>query len=309
MIKFILKRLLFIIPTLLAIILLVFTIMNLTPGSPGREILGPLAPQEDVDQLNHELGYDRPFFTRLFSYIGGILQGDFGESYNTGKPVFREIFGRFPTTLRLAVLSVGCATILGVPLGVLSAVKQYSLTDRVSTITALVLSAVPTFWLGLLLLLLFALRLDLLPSGGVDSWQSYILPTATLCLPGAANLMRTTRSNMLETVRQAYIRTAKAKGAPKNTIIWHHAVRNALLPVVTSVGLSFGGMLGGTVLAESVFAMPGLGTLILNGINGKDVPLVMGATIFLAAMFCLIMLVVDIIYGFIDPRVKAMYLK
>lgn len=309
MAKFIGKRILLIIPTLLAVIFIVFSILALTPGTPGRAILGATATQEAVDQLNTQLGYDQPFLSRFVNYIAGVVQGDFGKSYNTGKMVFSEIFSRFPTTLIIALLGVTCSALIGIPLGVLSAVKQYSFIDGLSTTAALFMAAIPGFWLGLLLMLFFSLRLGWLPASGIGSWQNYVLPTITLCLPGAAEILRMTRTTMLETIRQDYVRTARAKGASESSVVWTHALHNALLPVVTSLGTSFGAMLGGTVIIESVFAMPGLGTLIINSINSKDIPVVMGSVIFLAAIFCVIMLVVDLVYGLIDPRVKAKYIK
>ena len=309
MLKFVLKRLLLLIPTLLAVIFLVFSILALTPGSPGRQILGPTASPAAVDRLNEDLGYHRPFAVRFASYVGDILRGDFGRSYNTNKPVFTEIFARFPTTLIIAVVGIIGTGLIGIPLGVLSAVKQYSIIDSISTTFALVLAAIPVFWLGLMLILFFSLRLSWLPATGIGSWQHYVLPMATICLPAAAGILRMTRTTMLETIRQDYIRTARAKGAPERQVIWGHALKNALLPVITSLGMSFGSLLGGTILTESVFALPGLGTLVLNSIRSKDIPVVMGAVIFLATLFCLIVLAVDLIYAFIDPRVKAQYVK
>ena len=305
--KYILKRLLLLIPTLLAVILVVFTVLALTPGSPGRTMLGPMAAQEDVDRLNDRLGYSRPFAVRFVDYVGGIIVGDFGNSYSTGKPVFTEIFARFPTTLIIAVIGVAGAALIGIPIGVLSAVKQYSIIDGFSTAMALLLAAIPGFWLGLMLVLFFSLYLGWLPATGIGTWRHYILPAITISLPGAAWILRMTRTTMLETIRQDYMRMARAKGATEKRVIWGHALKNALLPVITSLGMGFGSMLGGTILIESVFAMPGLGTLVVNAIRSKDVPVVMGSVIFLAALFCIIMLIVDLIYAFVDPRIKARY--
>lgn len=307
MYRYVIKRLLLMIPILLGVILIVFTIMSFTPGDPGRLILGMNATQESVDKLNDDLGYNDPFIVRFFTYIGNLLKGDFGKSYKNNQPVFDEIFKRFPTTLKLALSSIGVTIILGIPLGVLAAVKQYSGIDMFSTVMALLIAAIPSFWLGLISILLFSLKLGWLPPNGIGTAAHYILPTFTLAVVYAASTLRMTRTTMLEAIRQDYVRTARGKGATEKRVIWKHAIKNALLPVVTSMGMSFGGLLGGTVIIEQVFGIPGLGTLVINAIKMKDIPQVMAVTIFLAAMFCSIMLLVDILYAFIDPRIKARY--
>jgi len=307
--KYVIKRLLFVIPTILVVTFIVYSIMELTPSSPGRAILGPQATQEQVDMLNADIGYDKPFFTRYINYILNALQGDFGISYKTRRPVFAEIFARFPTTLRLALMGVIGSALIGIPLGVLSAVKQYSIVDAISTFSALLLAAIPVFWFGMMLVLLFSLKLGWLPASGIGSWRHYVLPAVTLFLPGAAVILRMTRTTMLETIRQDYVRTAKAKGASRKRIIWYHSLKNALLPVITNLGMSFGFMLGGAVLTEAVFALPGLGTFIVSSIRSKDITIVMGSIVFLALLFCFILLVVDLIYAFLDPRIKAQYSK
>jgi len=309
MIKYVVKRLLLLIPVILGVLLIVFSIMNLTPSSPGRLILGIQASEEDVAQLDHELGYDKPFAVRFVDYVANALKGDFGKSYRTSRPVAEEIQNRFPTTLRLAILAVITSVLIGVPLGVLSAVKQYSFLDLISTVTAMFMASVPGFWLGLMMMLLFSLKLGWTPVSGAETWSSYILPTLTLAIPSSASLLRLTRSTMLETIRQDYIRTARAKGVKEGHVIFRHALKNALLPLITSVGMHFGGLLGGTVLIESVFSFPGLGSKMLSAIRDKDVPMVTGCTVFLAVLFCLIMLVVDLLYAYVDPRVKARYSK
>ncbi len=308
MYKYVIKRLLFTIPVLFGAVFLVFTIMNLTPGDPGRLILGITAKQSDIDALNHQLGVDQPFFVQFFNYLKNMVtKFDFGTSYRTGLPVFDEILARFPATFWLALWSMIVSSIVGIALGIVSAVKQYSVLDNILTTLAMLLSAIPGFWLGLMLMLIFALQLGLLPSNGIADWTGYILPVVTLSLNGAATQMRLTRSTMLETIRQDYIRTAKSKGAPEKVVIWKHALKNALLPVVTAMGMNFGASLGGAVIIETVFGVPGLGMLIVNSIRQKDTPTVMAATLFLAILFCLVMLVVDILYAYIDPRIKAKY--
>lgn len=308
MYKYVIKRLLYMIPVLLGVAFLVFTILSLTPGDPGTIILGVTAKPEDIASLNAEFGYDKPFLVRFFSYIGDIIfHFDLGTSYQTRQPVIDDIAARFPNTLLLAVLSMSAASIIGISLGILSAVKQYSKLDYTCVIVALIFACIPGFWLGLMLMLLFSLKLKWLPAYGAGSLKHFILPTMTVCMSSASGLLRLTRSAMLETVRQEYIRTAKAKGASQKRIIWKHALRNALLPVVTTLGTSFGASLGGAIIAESVFAIPGMGTLITNAIRQKDVPVVMSATLFLAVLFSIIILIVDVLYAFIDPRIKAKY--
>lgn len=305
--RYILRRLAMMIPVLLGVTLIVFTIMSFTPGDPARLILGQSAPQETVDKLHTEMGLDDPFAVRYFRYMGGVLHGDFGISYRTQRPVFEEIFTRFPVTLELAFASIVLVVLIGIPLGILSAVKQYSVLDMICTVSAMLMASVPGFWLGLMMILLFSLNLGWLPSSGVGSPAHYIMPAIALSLPIAAEVLRMTRSTMLETIRQDYIRTARSKGASERTVIWRHALKNALLPVVTVIGSEFGGLLGGTILIESVFALPGLGSLVVNSIRTKDVPQVMAATLFIAFIFCVVLLFVDILYAFIDPRIKARY--
>jgi peptide/nickel transport system permease protein len=309
MVKYVLKRLLLMIPTMLAVVVIVFSIMAMTPGSPGRLILGMDAPEEAVQLMNEQLGFNRPFLVRLGSYITDMFKGSFGNSYRSGKPVFSEILPRFPNTLIISFFSVLMVAILGIPMGILSAVKQYTFIDGFTTTVALFLNAIPGFWFGMLMMLLFALKLKWLPATGDGSVKHFIMPVLTIALPGSAGVMRMTRTTMLETIRQDYIRTARAKGASEKRVIWRHALKNALLPVITSLGVSFGHMLGGTVIIENVFAVPGLGAVVLSSIRSKDIPLVMASVIFLAALFCLIMLLVDLMYGFIDPRIKAQYTK
>lgn len=308
MTRFVVKRLLYMIPVLFGVAFLVFAILSLTPGTPGSIILGITASKEDIAALNAEFGYDQPFLTRFFQYIGDIVfHQDLGISYQSRQPVINDIMARFPNTLLLTVLSMSLSAVIGITMGIISAVRQYSVLDHVCVIVALVFASIPSFWLGLMLMLLFSLHLGWLPSYGAESLRNFILPTLTISLSSSASLLRLTRSAMLETVRQEYIRTARAKGASEKQIIIKHALRNALLPVVTTLGTSFGASLGGAIIAETVFAMPGMGTLITTAIRQKDIPVVMGSTLFLAFLFSLIILLVDVLYAFIDPRIKAKY--
>ena len=308
--KFILKRLLYMIPVLLGVAFLVFAILSLTPGDPGTIILGITAKPEDIASLNEQFGYNKPFLIRFFSYIKDIvLHFNLGVSYQTREPVINDIMAKFPNTLKLTIFSMSLSAIIGISFGIISAVKQYSALDHICVVTALVFACIPGFWLGLMLMMVFSLKLGWLPSYGAESLKNFILPTLTVSMTSAAGLLRLTRSAMLETIRQEYIRTAKAKGASKKRIIIKHALRNALMPVVTTLGTSFGASLGGAIIAETVFAMPGMGTLITTAIRQKDIPMVMGSTLFLAVLFSLIILLVDILYAVIDPRIMDKYKK
>lgn len=307
MIRYVIRRILIMIPTLVVVVFIVFALMNLTPGSPALIILGQDATPEMVEQLNHELGYDRPFVIRFLRYVGDILQGDMGRSYRSNRSVFSEISTRFPITVKLSVAVVCISVSIAIPLGVVSAVKQYSAVDTIGTVAAMFLACVPAFWLGMMLILVFALKLHLLPSNGTDTWLHYILPALTQAIPQSARSMRLTRTSMLETVRQDYIRTARSKGQVEKKVVASHALKNALMPVITMVGVDFGFILGGTIVVERVFSINGVGTLILDSIQTKDIPMVTGCAIFFAFFYMLTLLIVDLLYAFIDPRIKARY--
>ena len=296
-----------IIPVLLGVTFIIFTVMNFTPGDPAVMILGEGATQAEYDALRAQMGLNDPFLVRYFRYVWSALQGDFGTSYRTGIPVFQEIAVRMPYTVNLAVISTIIAVTFGLPIGVFSAVKQYSLSDNVALGTALLLTSMPAFWFAMMLILYFSLKLHWLPSLGVTSWKHYILPAVATSANTLASLMRMTRSTMLEVIRQDYIRTARAKGAKENRVIFGHALRNALLPVVTIIGVNFGISLGGTIVVEQVFAIPGLGQLMINSVRTKDTPMVIASILFAAIIASLINLLVDILYVYIDPRLKAKY--
>ncbi|MGL4999144.1 MAG: nickel ABC transporter permease [Cetobacterium sp.] len=305
--KYILKRILLLIPVLLGVSFLVFTIMSLTPGDPAQLILGESAPREAIEQLRREMGLNDPFFIQYFKFIKNAVVGNFGYSYTTGREVFGEIFSRFPNTLILAVVGIIIAVCIGIPLGIISATKQYTLIDSVSMIGALLGVSMPVFWLGLMLILTFSVNLRWLPSGGFDGFKSLILPSLTLGVGSAAIITRMTRSSMLEVIRQDYIRTARAKGVSEKVVINRHALKNALIPVITVVGLQFGGLLGGAVLTESVYSWPGVGRMMVDAIRQKDTPTVLAAVIFLAVTFSIVNLAVDILYAYVDPRIKSQY--
>lgn len=307
MYKYIIKRVLMMIPVIIGLSLLVFAVLKMTPGDPARVVAGAEADEAAVAQIRQELGLDKPLLQQYVDYMLGLVRGDMGESYTTGKPVFDEIVSRMPTTFILAFSGVLIAVVIGIPLGIISATKQYSFLDNISTLLALTGVAMPNFWLGLMLILVFSLHLGWLPSGGATSWLGYVLPAVTVGVGATANFMRTTRSSMLEVIRQDYIRTVRAKGANERRVIIHHALRNALIPVITVIGLQMGTLLGGAVINETVFSLPGLGSLMINSINRKDEPVVLGCLITFAIVFSLMNLLVDILYAYIDPRIKSQY--
>jgi len=307
MARYIFKRLLLIIPVILGVSFIIFTVMNLTPGDPAIMILGEGAKPEEYAALRDQMGLNDPFFVRYFRYVFDAVKGDFGRSYRTNIPVLQEIATRLPYTLKLAVASELIAIFVGLPIGVLSAVKQYSKTDNVALGVSLLLTSMPSFWFAMMLILLFSLKLHLLPSLGIETWKHYLLPAIATSSSTLASLMRMTRSTMLEVIRQDYIRTARAKGAPERKVVFGHALRNALLPVVTIIGVNFGISLGGAIVIEQVFAIPGLGQLMVNSIRAKDTPMVIAAVLFAAIIASIINLIVDIFYTYIDPRLKSQY--
>ncbi len=308
MIRYIGKRLLMMIPVLLGVIIVVFTIMYFTPGDPARLILGDGATPEAVHELREELGLNDSYIEQLGRYLFNLIfRFDLGDSYVSGKPVIDEILARFPTTITLGLLSVAISVVVGVSMGIISATKPYSIFDNIATTIALTGVSMPTFWAGLMAVILFSVHLGWLPASGSYGPEYWILPSFTLGLSSSASIMRMTRSSMMEVVRQDYIRTARAKGQNENIVIVYHALKNALIPVVTVIGLRFGALLGGSVLIESVFAIPGLGKFIIDSINSRDNMVVQGGVLMLAISFSLVNLAVDILYGFIDPRIKSQY--
>lgn len=305
--KYVLKRILLLIPVLLGVSLLVFAIMSLTPGDPAQLILGENAPKAAVLKLREEMGLNDPFFMQYFRFVKNAIMGDFGRSYTTGREVFGEIFARFPNTLILAIIGIIISVCIGIPIGIISATRQYSFLDSFSMVVALLGVSMPVFWLGLMLILTFSVKLGWLPSGGFDGLKSIILPAITLGVGSAAIITRMTRSSMLEVIRQDYIRTARAKGVAEKVVINKHALKNALIPIITVVGLQFGHLLGGAVLTESVYSWPGVGRLMVDAIRQKDTPTVLAAVVFLAAAFSVVNLLVDILYAYVDPRIKSQY--
>jgi len=302
--RYVVNRVLLIIPTIIVVIFLIFFILNIVPGNPGRTILGQDATEEAVAALNHELGMDRPMLERFGRYLLDVVRLDFGESYRSREPVFDDILQKFPTTLLLSLLAIVGMSVIGIPLGIVSAVRQYSILDYSLTVSSLLLASMPGFLLALMLILIFSLKLGILPSTGAGSVRHFVLPVLTLSLINAAPLARLTRTSMLETMRQDYIRTARAKGAGQKRIITHHALKPALIPIITVLGMNFAWLLGGALITEMIFGLPGIGNIIIRAVQMKDVPVIMATAVFLAVLYKLIMLAVDIIQAVVDPRLQ-----
>lgn len=295
------------IPVIIGVTFIVYTIMFFTPGDPALIMLGETAPQEQVEKWREDMGLNDPFIVQYLRFLKNGVRGDFGRSYSTKKPVFDEVFSRFPATLKLTITGLIVAVAIGIPVGIISATKQYSAVDSISMVLALLGVSMPNFWLGLMLILLFSVKMGLLPSGGDMGFKSLILPAITLGTGVAAIITRMTRSSMLEVIRQDYIRTARAKGVMEKKVINKHALKNALIPVVTVIGLQFGYLLGGAVLTETVFSWPGVGRLMVEAIKQKDTPMVLASVIFMSVVFSIVNLLVDILYAFLDPRIKSQY--
>lgn len=307
--KYIIKRMLMLLPIVIGVSFVVFFTMSLAPGDPVTMIAGSNADKETLETIREELGLNDSIFIQYGRYMLGLMRGDLGKSYLSGNDVFTEYMSRFPATVILTFWAMIIAIGIAIPIGIISAVKQYSLIDNVGTLIALLGVSMPTFWLGLMLIIVFSLKLGLLPSGGSESFGSIILPAITVGTGLAALITRMTRSSMLEVVRQDYIRTAKAKGVSKKVILLKHALKNAMIPVVTAIGLQFGAALSGAVLTETVFSWPGVGRLVVDAINRKDRPMVMGCIIMTTILVSVVNLIIDVLYAYIDPRIKAEYNK
>ena len=308
MIRYIIRRVLFLIPVLIGVAFCVFTLLYLTPGDPAKMVLGEMATLEAIQEFRAKEGLDKPFLLQFGNYIyKAVTQGDIGRSYVTKRPVVNEILTVFPATLRLAAFAIVIAIIIGLPCGILSAIKQYSIFDTMAMIFAMIGLSMPVFWLGLLLILLFSVQLRWLPASGFDTFKAMILPSVALSAQSISMITRMTRSSMLEVIRADYIRTARSKGQKESVVIWRHALHNALIPVVTLCGLQFGSLLAGAILTESIFAIPGVGRLMVESIKMRDYPVVQGGVLFVAVAFSIVNLLVDLLYAYIDPRIKAQY--
>ncbi|MGI2329070.1 ABC transporter permease [Planococcus sp. YIM B11945] len=311
--SYILKRALGLIPVLFGVTLLVFSIMYLSPGDPAKIILGPKATAESVAALRNDLGLDEPFFKQYFTWLGNALTGDWGRSIQLKVDVFPLVLNRFGATLLLTLTGAVFAIVTGIAVGIVSAYKKYSFIDRSLMILILVGFCLPVFWLGILLQIVFGLNLNVLPISGMyspgssgigDLSRHLILPSIALSAGVGAVIARMTRSSMLEVFENDFIRTARSKGLSEKRVVLLHALRNAFIPIITVIGMQIGFLLAGAVLVEKVFAWPGIGTLMIDGILARDFPLVQGIILFVATTYVLINLLVDVLYAFLDPRIS-----
>jgi len=308
LLKYIFRRIILLIPILLGVTVIVFGIMFLTPGDAAILMLGENATSAELEALRERLGLNEPAYVQYGLWLGRAVQLDFGRSIRSGRPVTREITARLPATIELALLATLLSIAVGVPLGVLSATRPNSAVDHVATVAAFGGLAMPVFWQGLVLILLFAVVLGWLPpSGRLGGWQYYVLPTITLGTSAIAAITRMTRATMLETLSQDYVRTARSKGVHPRSMIYRHALRNAMIPIVTVVGLQFGQLLSGAVITETIFSWPGIGRLAVDSIRAKDFPTVQGVVMVFAVLYTLVNLFTDVLYAFLDPRLKTRY--
>lgn len=301
---FTIRRILAAIPTLFGVTVIVFLMVRMLPGDPARVLAGLEASQEEVNRIRAQLGLTQPLPVQYEIFLMRLARGDLGRSITTQAPVAAEIASRLPQTAILAAIATALAGILGIVSGIAVSSRQYTATDYVVTLVALAGVSIPVFWLGLMLMLVFAVGLHLVPAGGYAGPVSLILPSITLAAFSLAIVERMTRSSMLESLTQDYVRTARAKGVAERVVVYRHALRNALIPVVTVIGLQFGTLLGGAVLTETTFAWPGLGRLLVGAIAARDYPIIQGVVLLFAVTFLFVNLTVDLIYGYIDPRIK-----
>ena len=302
--NYLIKRLLSTIPVLIGISLMLFFMLRMLPGDPAQVLAGQMATPQEIENIRHQLGLDRPVYEQYAVYMSHLVRLDLGRSARTQNPVIDEIWARLPNTLLLSVVAIILACLFGIPAGIISAVRPYSWIDYLVTLFALFGISMPVFWLGLMLVVLFAVILQWLPAGGTGSWQHVILPSVTLASFVIAFIARMTRSTMLETLSQDFTTTARSKGLAETVVIVKHALKNALIPIITVVGLQFGFLLGGAVLTETVFAWPGLGRLLYDSISARDYPTIQGTILIFGLLYILVNLVVDLIYAFVDPRIR-----
>ena len=306
--KYVVKRLLWMIPIVLGVAVLVFTLMTFCPGDPAEIILGSTATEESLVLKRTELGLDDPYLVRLGTFLSDtFFRFDLGESWMSGVSIADSIKEYLPRTLILSIFMISISATVGIPLGVIAAVKQNQWQDNLCMVLALVGISIPSFWLALLLVILFSVKLDWLPAMGIGGFKYYILPALAGCTGGIAALARQTRSSMLAVIRSDYLITARAQGVPEGQVIIKHALKNGLIPIITVLGTQFGRLLGGTMILETIFVIPGMGQYIITAVNSRDYPVVQIGSIFLAISFSFCMLAVDLLYAMVDPRIKAKY--
>lgn len=298
------RRLVFSVFILWGAVSIIFVVLRLIPSDPARLILGSDATEAEVEVLRDQLGLNEPLVSQYLTYLGDLVRMDFGESYRQQRDAFELVLERLPATLELALVALVIALVTGILLGVLAALKVNTFTDRLVSVVSLLAQSLPSFWIGIVFILVFARGLQVLPSGGTGTPAHMVLPAVTLAMPMLAILIRMTRSGLLEVIHEGYIQTARAKGLSERVVIFPHAIRNALIPIVTIVGLQFGGLLAGSVIVEMVFSWPGIGRLLIESIGQRDYNVVQAAILVIAAGFVFANLLVDILYGYLDPRVR-----
>ncbi|WP_434622804.1 glutathione ABC transporter permease GsiC [Azospirillum sp. B2RO_4] len=304
MLKYLVGRLAGILPVLLVISVFVFGFVHLLPGDPARLVAGPDATQRDVELVRQDLGLDQPLWVQYGRFLGNAVQGEFGRSMKSKRPVSEEIGERFMPTLYLTVVAMIWATLAGLLIGVASATKRGRWQDHVGMVVAVSGIAFPSFWLGLLMIDLFSVKLGWLPTSGYGTWQHFVMPSLTLGLGVAAVMARFTRSAFIEIAREDYVRTARAKGVPARLVVWKHTLRNALIPIITMVGLQFGFLLGGSIVVETVFSWPGLGRLLVDSVNYRDYTVIQAEILLFSLEFIIINLLVDVLYAFANPEIR-----
>ncbi|SMP54721.1 nickel ABC transporter permease [Anoxynatronum buryatiense] len=301
---YIMKRLLQAIPVIFLVTVLTFSLVHLVPGDPALMRAGEDATAEQVEAIREAMGLNEPIYKQYTKWVSGIMRGDMGYSLQDGRPVFSTLIQRLPATMKLVMASFIVSIGIGVPVGILSAVKQNTFADSFARVFALLGISMPNFWMGLMLMLIFSYSLRMLPASGSGTLAHLIMPAIALGMPGAGIITRLTRSSMLEVMKQDYIRTARAKGLRRQLVIYKHALKNAMLPVVTVIGVQLGSRLGGSVIVESIFAYPGIGRFAYTRLLARDYPMIMGNLFIFAMIFILINLITDILYGFLEPRIR-----
>ncbi|WP_010288522.1 nickel ABC transporter permease [Kurthia massiliensis] len=304
MFKFIAKRILQMIPILIVVTIVVFMFVHLIPGNPARIVAGPEADQATVERIEAKLGLDKPIVEQYFVYVGNLVKGDFGNSLKTNEPILEEMKTRFMPTFWLTVWSMIFAFVVGIGIGILSAMRRNSFWDYFGMFAAVVGISIPSFWLGLILMQWFSVQLGWFPTTGLDSWKGYVLPSITLGVGVAAIIARFTRSALIDVLKEDYIRTGRAKGFSEWKIMMRQALKNAMVPVVTMTGLQFGFLLGGSVVIETVFGFPGLGSWLIDAVTNRDYPVIQAEILLFSLEFLLINLAVDVIYGFLNPQIR-----
>ena len=294
-------------PVLLGVTFIIFTLTYFTEGDPARALLGTRAPEESVNMLREEMGLNDTFAEQFVRYVKNVARLDFGTSFATKRPVLEEVTSRFPATMQLTAMGIVIAICFGISLGILSATKQYSLFDGVANIAGLMGISIPNFWLSMMFILFFGVKLGWFPTSGFETPAQWVLPAFSIGISSTAIIMRMTRSSMLEVLRQDYIRTAKAKGQKESVVIFRHALKNALIPVLTIVGLEIGYLLGGAILTENIFSIAGIGRFMVEAISRRDYPVIQGGVLLIAFSVSMVNLLVDVLYAFVDPRIRSQY--